>query len=158
MRKPRLFTLLLIGAGVLLGALILLPILALLLASNPAELIRLLADPEVLQALWITLLSSLLALPLILLLGLPAAYGLARCRGPLRRTLEVLLELPMVMPPVVAGLALLLAFGRRGLFGALLSDFGIRIPFTLAAVVLATLFVVTPFFVRRCVGLFDGID
>ena len=64
----------------------------------------------------------------------------------------------MVMPPVVAGLALLLAFGRRGLFGELLADIGVRIPFTLIAVVIAILFVVTPFFVRRCTVLFDSID
>lgn len=158
MKRPRLFSLLLIGSGLLLGALILLPIIALLLATNPAELVKLLANPGVLRALWITLLSSLLALPLIFLLGLPAAYGLSRCSGPLRRLLEILLELPMVMPPVVAGLALLLAFGRRGLFGEVLATFGVRIPFTLTAVVLAILFVVTPFFVRRCVVLFDGIE
>jgi molybdate transport system permease protein len=158
MKRPRLFTLLLLGSGLLLGALILLPIGALLLATSPADMLRLLVSPDVLLALWITLLSSLLALPLIFLLGLPAAYGLARCNGPLRRALEILLELPMVMPPVVAGLALLLAFGRRGLLGELLAGFGMRIPFTLSAVVLAILFVVTPFFVRRCVVLFDGIE
>lgn len=158
MRRPRLFYLLLGLCGLLLAALILLPICALLLATNPRELLQLLGNPEVLQALWITLLSSLLSLPVIFLLGLPAAYGLARCSGQLRRTLEILLELPMVMPPVVAGLALLLAFGRRGLLGDLLTEFGLRISFTLAAVVLGTLFVVTPFFVRRCTVLFDGID
>jgi molybdate transport system permease protein len=157
-RRPRLFTLLLAGSGLLLGSLILLPILALLLASSPAALLRLLGDPGVLMALWITLLSSLLALPLIFLLGLPAAYGLSRCRGRLRRALEILLELPMVMPPVVAGLALLLAFGRRGLLGGVLAHIGVRIPFTLMAVVLAILFVVTPFFVRRSSVLLEGVD
>lgn len=158
MNRPRLFTSLLICSGLLLAALILLPVLALLLASSPLELIKLLGRPEILQALWITLLSSLLALPLIFALGLPSAYGLARCNGRLRRLLETLLELPMVMPPVVAGLALLLAFGRRGLLGESLADLGLRIPFTLAAVVLAILFVVTPYFVRRCTILFDGVD
>ncbi len=158
MKRPRLFPLLLVGAGLLLGSLILLPIVALLLASKPTELLKLLGNAEVALALWITLLSALIALPLIFLLGLPSAYGLARCKGRLRRTLEILLELPMVMPPVVAGLALLLAFGRRGLLGDWLSEIGVRIPFTLSAVVLAILFVVTPFFVRRCVVLFDGID
>jgi molybdate transport system permease protein len=156
--RPRLFTSLLICSGLLLAALILLPVMALLLASSPLELVKLLGRREILQALWITLLSSLLALPLIFLLGLPSAYGLARCNDRWRRLLETLLELPMVMPPVVAGLALLLAFGRRGLLGESLADLGLRIPFTLAAVVLAILFVVTPYFVRRCTVLFDGID
>jgi molybdate transport system permease protein len=158
MSRPRPFTLLLAGSGLTLGALLLLPLAALLLACNPVELLHLLGNAGVRQALWLTLLSALLALPPILLLGLPAAYGLSRCRGRVRRALEILLELPMVLPPVVAGLALLLAFGRRGLLGALLADLGVRIPFTLAAVVLAILFVVTPFFVRRSALLFDGVE
>jgi len=158
MRRPRPFTLLLACSGLSLGALLLLPILALLLACSPAELFHQLSHPGVLQALWVTLLSSLLALPPILLLGLPAAYGLSRCPGRLRHVLEILLELPMVLPPVVAGLALLLAFGRRGLLGGLLAGLGARVPFTLAAVVIAILFVVSPYFVRRCASLFDGVD
>ncbi len=158
MRGPSGFNLFLVGTGVLLGTLILLPIIGLLLASSPQLLLGLLLHPDVLQALWITLLSSLLALPPIILLGLPASYGLARCNGRLRRTLETLLELPMVMPPIVAGLALLLAFGRRGLLGNLLADVGLRIPFSLLAVVLAILFVVTPYFVRRSTLLFDAVD
>ncbi len=158
MTRLRPFNLLLLGCGLLLTLLILLPIIAILLASSPGQLLQLLQAPQVLQALWITLLSSLFALPLIFLLGLPSAYGLARCDGKLRRSLETLLELPMVMPPVVAGLALLLAFGRKGLLGEGLAQFGIRLPFTLAAVVLAILFVVTPYFVRRCSLLFDSVD
>jgi molybdate transport system permease protein len=152
------FTLLLLASGLLLGGLILLPLLALLLAASPGSLLQLLGTREVLQALQVTLLSSLLTLPLILLLGLPSAFGLSRCNGRLRRSLEILLELPLVMPPVVAGLALLLAFGRRGLLGGILADLGLRIPFTLGAVVLAMLFVVTPAFVRRCTLLFDSIE
>ena len=158
MRRSNPFSTVVTISGLLLGALILLPIVALLLSTNPVELFRLLFKTEVLMALWITLLSSILALPLIFLLGLPAAYGLARCNSRWRRSLEILLELPMVMPPVVAGLALLLAFGRRGLIGEQLAFWGLRIPFTLAAVVLAILFVVTPYFVRRCTVLFDGLD
>jgi len=157
-RRQRLFFLYTGFCGLLLAVLILLPMFALLLSSSPALLLRLLGTPEVLQALWITFLSSLSALPFIFLFGLPAAYGLARCNGRLRRALEILLELPMVMPPVVAGLALLLAFGRRGLLGDLLAGIGVRIPFTLTAVILGILFVVTPFFVRRCSELFAGVD
>ena len=158
MTRPRLFTLLLAMAGLLLAALILLPVLALLLASSPRELLQLVLRHEVRQALWITLLSSLLALPPIFLIGLPAAYGLSRYTGRFRRFLETLLELPMVMPPIVAGLALLLAFGRRGLIGGLLAELGLRIPFSLLAVVIAIQFIVTPYFVRRCTLLFDAVD
>ncbi|MCF6177824.1 MAG: ABC transporter permease [Geopsychrobacter sp.] len=152
------FTLFLVITSFLLGLLILLPISALLLATNPLELFAIATNPEVLQALWITLASSFLALPAIFLLGLPSAYLISRCRSRLRHGLETLLELPMVMPPIVAGLALLLAFGRQGLAGGLLAELGLRIPFTLLAVVIAILFVVTPYFVRRCALLFDTID
>lgn len=158
MTRLRPFNVFLGACGGLLAALLLLPILAVLVASSPLELIRLTLEPQVLQALWITLLSSLLALPPIFLFGLPSAYGLSRCSDRLRRPLETLLELPMVMPPIVAGLALLLAFGRRGLLGGVLSELGLRIPFTLLAVVIAILFVVTPYFVRRCTSLFDGVE
>jgi len=156
--RPRIFTLFLALTGLLLALLILLPVGALLLASSPTELLQLIVRTEVQQALWITLFSSVLALPPIFLIGLPAAYGLSRYSGRLRRVFETLLELPMVMPPIVAGLALLLAFGRRGLIGNLLADIGLRIPFTLLAVIIAIQFVVTPYFVRRCTLLFDGVD
>jgi len=156
--RLRPFTLFLFGCSGLLTLLLLLPIIAILISSNPLELLRLTMRPEVLQALWITFFSSLLALPPIFLLGLPSAYALSRSDARLRRPLETLLELPMVMPPIVAGLALLLAFGRRGLLGGLLHDLGLRIPFSLTAVVIAILFVVTPYFVRRCTSLFDGVD
>jgi len=158
MKRFRPFHLFLAGCGLCLTVFILLPVLALFLASNPIELGSLLLTPQVLQALWITFFSSLLALPPILLLGLPSAYGLSRCNGRLRRGLETLLELPMVMPPIVAGLALLLAFGRRGLVGGFLAGLGLRIPFSLLAVVIAILFVVTPYFVRRCSSLFDSVE
>ncbi len=140
------------------AASVLLPVAALLFNTDWSALPKILSDKEILSALWITLLSSVIAFPFVLLLGLPSAYGLSRCTGRLRRALDILLELPMVMPPVVAGLALLLAFGRRGLTGDLLSAFNLRIPFTLTAVVVGTLFVVTPFFVRRCTLLFESID
>ena len=158
MNRPRLFTLFLATASLLLALLILLPIVALLLATSPAELLHMVLRADVQQALWITFLTSLLALPPMFLLGLPSAYGLSRLSGKSRRVLETLLELPMVMPPVVAGLALLLAFGRRGLLGSVLNDIGLRIPFSMLAVVIAILFVVTPYFVRRCTLLFAGVD
>lgn len=154
----RAFTLFIAACGLLLALLILLPVAALLVNTSWSTLPNILSRQEIFSALWITFLSSVIALPFILFLGLPSAYGLSRCTGRLRCVLDILLELPMVMPPVVAGLALLLAFGRRGLVGDLLSAFNLRIPFTLTAVVIGTLFVVTPFFVRRCTLLFESID
>ncbi|MDW7644378.1 MAG: ABC transporter permease [Desulfuromonadales bacterium] len=148
----------LFAATALLVLLLLLPVAALLLHVTPARLLELLTAADVAAALRVTLLSSAASTLLIFLLGLPVAYAVSRHLGRGRFLLDSLLELPMVMPPVVAGLALLLAFGRRGLVGVWLAELGIQLPFTLAAVVLAQLFLLTPYFVKRAVVLFDGVD
>ncbi len=154
----QLFQLILLGASLLLLLLILTPMVALLLEVSPARLLLLGRDPATWSALRVTAVSSVLSTTLVLLLGLPVAYALSRHLGRGRQLLETVLELPMVLPPVVAGLGLLLAFGRRGLVGSFLLPFGIQLPFTLAAVVLAQVFVLTPFFVKRAALLFGGID
>ncbi len=94
---------------------------------------------------------------LTLLFGTPLAYGLARRSFPLKRLLTTLIELPIVMPPVVAGLALLSTFGRRGLLGAPLAEINLTIPFTAAAVVLAQLFVASPFYIRAAQSRFESL-
>jgi molybdate transport system permease protein len=94
---------------------------------------------------------------LIVLLGTPLAYFMARHHFPFKRLLMVLVELPIVMPPVVAGLALLSAFGRRGLIGGFLSDIGVTIPFTMAAVVMAQVFVSSPFYIRAAQAHFESL-
>ena len=148
----------LFAATALLVLLLLLPVAALLLHVTPARLLALMTAADVVAALRVTLLSSAASTLLIFLLGLPVAYAVSRYFGRGRFLLDSLLELPMVMPPVVAGLALLLAFGRRGLVGVWLAELGIQLPFTLAAVVLAQVFLLTPYFVKRAVVLFDGVD
>ena len=99
-------------------------------------------------ALGLSLFCSLSATVIALILGVPLAMILARTHGTLRNVLRALTTLPMVLPPVVGGVALLLAFGRRGLVGSLLFQwFGIQIPFTTAAAVMAETFVAMPFLV-----------
>lgn len=94
---------------------------------------------------------------LIVILGTPLAYFLARHDFPLKRLVTVFIEIPIVMPPVVAGLALLSAFGRRGLIGTTLANLNITITFTLTAVVLAQLFVSAPFYIRAAQSRFESL-
>jgi molybdate transport system permease protein len=123
-----------------------LPLLALLVRVPSGSLLARLGDPLIQDALRLSLLTSLLSTAIVVLLGTPVAYLLAT-RGwfPGRNILETIIDLPMVLPPTVAGLALLLAFGRAGLAGHALSAFGITLPFTTAAVVVAQVFMSVPF-------------
>jgi molybdate transport system permease protein len=125
--------------------------------------------PVVLQALRLTAWTSLLTLALSVAFGTPLAYGLARARFPGKRLVDTLVDLPIVLPPVVAGVGLLMAFGRRGLVGqyfqgtVTLPLLGIRLPeltlsFSSTAVVLAQLFVSAPFFIRAARGGFARVE
>ena len=131
------------GFFVLLG----LPLAALVLRAPPAALLRRLTEPLVLDALRLSLVTSAGAAVLVVGLGLPVAYLLATRRFPGKRAVELLVELPLVLPPTVAGVALLAAFGRAGLAGGVLSAFGITLPFTTLGVIVAQAFVAAPFFV-----------
>jgi molybdate transport system permease protein len=112
---------------------------------------------DALEAVWVSLRTSSVATAAILLFGTPLALLLARRRLPLRRLLESLVILPAVLPPAAAGLALLLALGRQGLFGAPLRHLGVGIPFTTSAVVFAQAYVAAPFFVRPLEAAFRGL-
>ncbi len=144
-------------AGLLL-LLVLLPIAALLFASPIAKLVRGLGDPLVGPAVRLTLATTIASLGVIVAGGTPLAWTIARRRGGVWRVLETVIELPVVLPPAVAGVALLLAFGRRGLLGPTLATFGIGLPFSSAAVVLAQSFVAAPFYVQAAVAAFRRLD
>jgi molybdate transport system permease protein len=148
----------LVAASMPLVLLVLLPLVALVLRVTPADFLAALAQPAVRQALQLSLVTTLIATGLALLLGSPAAYLLARRRFPGRTAVETLLELPMILPPAVAGIALLVAFGRRGLLGPWLNATGIELAFTTAAVVLAQLFVAGPFYVKAATAAFATAD
>ncbi|HLZ28698.1 MAG TPA: ABC transporter permease [Chloroflexota bacterium] len=133
----------------LLVAFLALPVLGMLVrATTAGGLWDALGRPVVLDALKLSLLSTSIVLVLTLILGSPLALILARRRFWGIGLVDSLVDLPIVLPPAVAGLALLLTFGRRGLLGGQLSALGIELPFTTAAVVLASFFVAAPFFVR----------
>jgi len=138
---------------------ILLPVLAIFLRVLPQDTLwQVMQRPLVIEALRLSLMTSLLTLALSIGLGTPLAYLLARHRFPGQTALDSLIELPMVLPPAVAGIGLLMAFGRRGLFGPLLASMGLTIGFTTAAVVLAQFFVAAPFYVRAARSGFLGGD
>lgn len=134
------------------------PVIALLLRVDSADLFAHLVQPEVAQAIGLSIVTTTTALLATILLGTPFAYLLARRTFRGRHLLETLIDLPMVLPPAVAGIALLLTFGRRGLVGQYLADWGIHIAFTQMAVIMAQVFVAAPFFVKSAMTGFSGID
>jgi molybdate transport system permease protein len=136
---------LLAGLGLLL---FFLPLAGLIVRAPWNQALGELTDPTTMTALGLSLFCSVTATAIALVLGIPLAMILARTRGTLRNLLRALTTLPMVLPPVVGGVALLLAFGRHGIAGSLLYQaFGIQIPFTTAAAVMAETFVAMPFLV-----------
>nr|WP_232794325.1 ABC transporter permease [Pseudofrankia saprophytica] len=143
-----------------LGALLLLlPLVGLVWRGPWDELPRLLREEGVRQALWLSIRTATAATVLSLLLGVPLAWLLARVEFPGRGLARALVTLPMVLPPVVGGVALLLAAGRRGVAGRYLYDaFGVSLPFTTAAVVVAQTFVAMPFLVVAVEGALLGAD
>jgi len=149
---------LVIGAAIF-TLIILIPVLAIFLRVLPQEQFWTIARrPVVVEALRLSLETTGLTLALAIGLGTPLAYLLVRRRFPGQTLLDSLIELPMVLPPAVAGIGLLMAFGRRGLFGPFLVSMGISVGFTTAAVVLAQFFVAAPFFVRAAKSGFLGVD
>ena len=145
--------------AVVFAAFVIVPLLALAARGwQDGQVAEQLTSSFIVSALRLSVLTSTLTLGLALLLGVPAAYLLTHARFPGHRLLTILVELPMVLPPTVAGVALLVAFGRRGVLGPLLESAGIELPFTTAAVVLAQLFVAAPFLVRSLQAGFEGID
>jgi molybdate transport system permease protein len=139
-------------------AFLILPIAAMIARVDPVALGANLASEEVSQAIWLSVSTTASSTVLGLLLGTPLAYLLARHHFRGRSILDTLIDLPMVLPPSVAGIALLIAFGRRGVIGAWLDEAGISIAFTTVAVVLAQTFVATPFYIKTAIGGFAGVD
>lgn len=137
---------------------LILPLVALVWRVQPVALATHLVNPQVRQAIQLSLFTTALSTAVTLCCGTPLAYWLARRRFRGWGAIDTLLDLPMVLPPSVAGIALLIAFGRRGLLGATLSTMGINIAFTTTAVVLAQVFVASPFYVKAAISAFGGVD
>jgi molybdate transport system permease protein len=144
--------------GGLLVAFLAAPLLALFATATFADLEAGLQHPLVWPALRLSLLTTSVSLIAVVLLGTPLAWTLARTRGRLARAIETAVQLPIVIPPAVAGVALLLAFGRRGLLAGWLYPEGWSVVFTTTAVVLAEVFVSAPFFVQAAASAFRRLD
>jgi molybdate transport system permease protein len=140
-------------------AFLVLPLVGLLVRAPWTTLPQRLTEPGILTALRLSLLTATLATAVCLVLGVPLAWLLARTTFPGRRFVRAMVTVPLVLPPVVGGVALLLVFGRRGLLGAWLdSTFGITLPFTTTSVVIAEAFVAMPFLVISVEGALRGAD
>lgn len=144
--------------GTVLLALFSLPLVALVSRSFNSDFLNYAFSDQALQALRLSLVTSSFTTLIAGVLGTPLAYMLARWKFRYKSWIELLIDLPIVLPPSVAGLALLIAFGRQGLFGPALTFLGISIPFTTAAVVLAQTFVAAPLYVRSARIGFTEID
>ena len=134
------------------------PLVALAYQASGGDVVASLLSDTALQAIQISLTTTLISTATAIVVGTPLAYLLARYHFPLKRLVDVLIDLPSVLPPAVAGVALLMAFGRRGIVGGLLEGWGIQIAFTQAAVVLAQLFIAVPFYVRSAALGFGAIE
>ncbi|MDQ3505380.1 MAG: ABC transporter permease [Actinomycetota bacterium] len=140
-------------------AFLVLPMVGLLIRAPWSDLFERLAEPQVGQALRLSLLTATMATVVSMILGIPIAWVLARSRIRGRSILRALVTVPLVLPPVVGGVALFLVLGRRGIIGGWLYDnFGFSLPFTTAAVVIAETFVAMPFLVISVEGALRAAD
>jgi molybdate transport system permease protein len=126
--------------------------------TTPQAILANVGQTAVLQAMGISLRTTLTSLGLILLLGTPLAYLMGRHQFRYKKALDTLIDLPTVLPPSVAGVALLMTFGRRGVIGGWLADLGLEVAFSMAAVVIAQTFIAAPFYVRAAALGFASID
>jgi molybdate transport system permease protein len=147
-----------VASAVLALAFLVLPVLALFLRVPPGDLLHALGTRAARDALVVSATTSAIAHTLVLLVGTPAAYAIGRGRFRGRTLVLSLIELPLVLPPAVAGIALLVTFGRLGLLGGTLDALGVHLAFTQAAVVLAVAFVESPLYLRGAIASFEAVD
>lgn len=137
---------------------ILIPIFSLTITISPSDFWEQIQQETVRQAIGMSLQTATCAMLLTVLLGTPAAYYLSRSQSPIHRLIDTILDLPTILPPAVAGVALLMAFGRKGLIGSLLLPLGISFPFTTPAVIMAQLFVASPFYIKAATMGFSKVE
>ena len=134
------------------------PIVGIFVHTSPGKVLGQFSNPVVEDAFVVTLKTSLEAQALILLLGTPTAYLLATRRFVGRSAAITLVELPLVLPPAVAGIGLLTALGRYGLLGSSLHALGVSLPFTQSAVTVAVAYVASPLYIRQAIAAFEATD
>ena len=147
-----------VAALALLAGFVSLPLLSLVVWTVSEDSWRAMASPVAVDALLLSVRTTAMTMAILLLVGTPAAYILARVDFRGSRVINTLIDIPVVLPPSAAGIALLLAFGRLGLVGKYLEVFGVTLSFTTAAVVMAEIFVAAPFYVRQAVTGFGAVD
>ncbi len=135
-----------------------LPVVAIFVDSSPGELIDSLGEPGALDALWLSLRVTAISLAIILVVGTPAAYMLATRSFRGKALMVTLVELPLVLPPAVAGIALLAAVGPSGILGGAVKAAGIELTLQTAGVVVALTFVASPFYIRQAMAAFAAVD
>ncbi len=139
-------------------AFLVIPVVAIFADTSPGRLIRALGEESARDALWLSLRTTLIALAVIVVVGTPAAYLLASRSFRGRSLVLTAIELPLTMPPAVAGIALLAAFGPSGLLGGFVEKSGIELVFQTAGVVVALIFVSAPFYLRGAIAAFSSMD
>ena len=158
MKRGRWFTPALVLALAAALTFLTLPVVAIFVRSTPASLVGALDDPGVLDALWLSLRTTLVALAIIVIVGTPAAYLLATRTFRGHALVVTLVELPLVLPPAVAGVGLLAALGPGGIVGGAIADAGVRLALETAGVIVALTFVAAPFFIRGAQTAFAAVD
>ncbi len=157
MRRSLFGALLVVALGLALTFLVL-PVVAIFVDTGPGRLVASLGDASARDALWLSLECTLIAVVIIVVVGTPAAWLLATRRFPGRALAITVIELPLVLPPAVAGIGLLAALGPRGLLGGTLADAGVELVLAKAGVVVALVFVSAPFYVRQAQAAFEALD
>ena len=153
-----LFRLSLVASLALVLLFLTLPVVAVFVDSSPAELVESLGSPGALDALWLSARATAAALAVILAVGTPAAYMLATRSFRGKAVLVTLIELPLVLPPAVAGIGLLAAVGPSGILGGAVEAAGIELSLQTAGVVVALIFVASPFYIRQAIAAFASVD
>jgi molybdate transport system permease protein len=156
--RPSWFPILLVVALASALTFLTLPIVAIFVDSSPAQLVDALGERGALEALWLSLRTTAASLAIILIVGTPAAYLLATRSFRGKAVVVTLVELPLVLPPAVAGIALLAAVGPSGILGGAVDAAGIELALTTAGVVVALTFVASPFYVRQAMAAFAAVD
>ncbi len=145
-------------ASALFLLLIALPIVAVLITVSPSELLSRLTTSAVIDAIKLSLFASTVSTAVVIVLATPISYALARYQFKGSWLLDAVVDIPMILPPAVAGLALLLAFAPRGLIGSALASQGVILPGSMWAVVIAEVFVSSPFYIRASKAAFSGVN
>ena len=154
----RAFPVLLVAALAVTLSFLVVPIVSVFVEAGPGDLLASLGDPAAVDALWLSLKTTLAAVAIIVVVGTPAAYLLATRRFRGRSLVITLVELPLVLPPAAAGIALLASLGPNGLLGGAIESAGARLVLETAGVVVALTFVSAPFFLRQAQASFEALD